>query len=116
MYGPGYARSMRTGLNRSARIGSLTARIGFLLFLVFFLISALLGNQRTHTAAVGLLGFVVLSIVLGVAAIIYGSIGISRSEQTGGLGASIYAICAGSVTVLLSGSVVFIALLSLLHA
>ncbi|GAA0996289.1 DUF2510 domain-containing protein [Subtercola frigoramans] len=116
MYGPGYARSMRPGLHRPARIALVASTIGVVLFLAFFLVVAVFGNQLNHTARVGMLGFLVLSFGLGCIAVIYGSIGAARSAQLGGLVASIRAICGGGVTLLVSGFLVASALVTLMHA
>ncbi|QWT23583.1 DUF2510 domain-containing protein [Subtercola sp. PAMC28395] len=116
MYGSGYARSMRPGLNRPARIALVASTTSGLSFFVFFLVVAVFGNQLSHTARVGMLGFLVLSFGLGCTAVIHGSIGAARSARLGGLGACIRAICGGGVTLLVSGFLVASALVALMHA
>jgi hypothetical protein len=94
MYGPAFARSMRAGLNKNARIGTVLARVALLLWLVSTLPLRLSETAFASTAVLGLLPII---IAIAVAGIVFSARGLAASKMLGGRILclySIYAACA----------------------
>lgn len=101
-FGIGYVRSMRAGANAAAGRAILFARIAAGAFLIAFIVW-FLTRIDTPTIALALLfiGFAVASLVLAIIAIVFGILGLTRSELLGAKALCINAlVSSGALTLL----------------
>ena len=101
MYGPGYVRSMRAGVNRSALIGSILSRVALLVWLLLFVVSSF-GWGATLFAGGSFLGIVPILLIMAIVGVVFSIRGARASKRLGGLGLSIFGIGTGVVAILAS--------------
>lgn len=91
MYGPAFARSMRAGLNKNARLAMIFSRVALLLWLVstYFVRFSDSTTPFAATASLSLLPFVV---GLAVAGIVFAVRGLAVVKQYGGRLLCVYSI------------------------
>jgi hypothetical protein len=108
MYGPAFARSMRAGLNKNARLGMIFSRVALLLWLLstFFV---RFGDSTTPFAASASLGLLPIVVVLAVAGIVFSVRGLAAAKQLGGRLLCLYSIYGGIVAIALPAIGLFFA-------
>jgi hypothetical protein len=109
MFGPGYARMWWPGPNRAAGLSLLLARIsigGLLLALIVALIADAAGHGHlAFGPALTVLSVVFVATVVSITGIVFGAIGVARSEQPGARLVAIWGLCASIVGTLISAPI-----------
>ena len=100
LYGPAFARSMRAGLNKDARLGSIFARVALLLWLLTTFLFRL-GGSAAHFASASALGLLPIVVALAVAGIVFSVRGLSASRRFGGRLLCLYSIYAAVAAIAL---------------
>ena len=108
MYGPAFARSMRAGLNKNARLGMIFARVALLLWLLstYFV---RFSDNATPFAASASLGLLPIVVVLAVAGIVFSVRGLAAAKQLGGRLLCVYSLYAGVAAIVLPAIGLFFA-------
>ena len=100
LYGPAFARSMRAGLNKNARLGTIFARVALLLWLLTTLLFRL-GGSAAHFASTAALGLLPIIVTLAVGGIVFSVRGLAASKLLGGRILCLYSIYAAVAAIAL---------------